>query len=33
MTDTRPTWDEYFFGIAKAVAQKSSCPRAKCGQY
>lgn len=25
------TWDEYYFGIAKAVAAKSSCLRAKVG--
>lgn len=27
----RPTWDEYFMGIAKQVAQRSTCPRASVG--
>ena len=27
----RPGWDLYFMNIARAVAQKASCPRAKCG--
>jgi len=28
---TRPDWHEYFFNIASAVAQRATCPRAKCG--
>ena len=28
---TRPDWDIYFKGIARAVAQRASCPRAKVG--
>lgn len=31
MIHTRPTWLIYFVEIAKAVAQRSTCPRAKCG--
>lgn len=27
----RPSWDEYFFNIAKAVAERSSCLRNKVG--
>lgn len=27
----RPAWDEYFIGIAQAVAQRASCRRAKVG--
>ena len=27
----RPGWDDYFYEIAKTVAQRASCPRAKCG--
>ncbi len=27
----RPDWDAYFMGIAEAVAQRATCPRAKCG--
>lgn len=27
----RPDWDEYFLGIAKAVAARSTCPRASVG--
>lgn len=28
---TRPTWDEYFFRIAKVVSSRASCPRASVG--
>lgn len=31
MNDKRPTWDQYFMGIAHAVAQRSDCRRAKVG--
>ena len=27
----RPGWDLYFMNIAKEVAQRATCPRAKCG--
>ena len=27
----RPNWDEYFINIAKMVAQRATCPRAKVG--
>ena len=27
----RPAWDDYFRGIARAVAARSSCPRASVG--
>ncbi|AJD82454.1 deoxycytidylate deaminase [Mycobacterium phage Sheen] len=27
----RPDWDEYFLGIAKAVAERSDCERSKVG--
>ena len=27
----RPSWSDYFLSIAEAVAQRASCPRAKCG--
>ncbi|QAY13561.1 deoxycytidylate deaminase [Mycobacterium phage Eurydice] len=27
----RPTWDEYFLGIAGAVAERSDCERSKVG--
>jgi dCMP deaminase len=27
----RPSWDEYFLGIAGAVSRRSSCPRAHVG--
>lgn len=27
----RPSWDEYFFGIAKAVSKRATCPRAAIG--
>lgn len=27
----RPTWDEYFRGIAQAVSVRASCPRASVG--
>jgi dCMP deaminase len=29
--DTRPSWDEYFLGIAGLVAQRSTCLRRKVG--
>lgn len=29
--DPRPSWDEYFFEVAKVVAQRSTCPRANVG--
>lgn len=28
---SRPSWDEYFMGIARQVAQRSTCPRAAVG--
>ena len=31
MTDTRPSWDEYFMGITGMVAQRSTCLRRKVG--
>ena len=31
MTDTRPSWDEYFMGITQMVAQRSTCLRRKVG--
>lgn len=31
MADERPAWREYFIDIAKAVAQRASCRRAKVG--
>jgi len=31
MTDTRPSWDEYFMGITEMVAQRSTCLRRKVG--
>lgn len=30
-TETRPDWDEYFLGIAKAVAARANCTRRKVG--
>ena len=30
-TNTRPDWETYFKGIAKAVSLRASCPRAKVG--
>ncbi|QOP65676.1 deoxycytidylate deaminase [Mycobacterium phage TroyPia] len=27
----RPTWDEYFLGIARAAAERSDCERSKVG--
>ena len=27
----RPSWDEYFFGIMEAVAQRATCDRGKSG--
>lgn len=29
--DTRPTWDEYFMGIARLVASRSTCMRRQVG--
>lgn len=31
MTDNRPTWDEYFLGIAKAVSLRADCTRRQVG--
>jgi dCMP deaminase len=31
MAEERPDWDEYYMGIARAVAQRSSCVRRKVG--
>lgn len=31
MTNTRPSWDEYFMGITEMVAQRSTCLRRKVG--
>lgn len=31
MTDSRPSWDEYFMGITEMVAQRSTCLRRKVG--
>ncbi|MBU1406084.1 MAG: cytidine/deoxycytidylate deaminase family protein [Proteobacteria bacterium] len=31
MTDTRPSWDEYFMGITEMVSQRSTCLRRKVG--
>ena len=31
MTDTRPSWDEYFMSITEMVAQRSTCLRRKVG--
>lgn len=28
---SRPSWDEYFLGIAEAVAQRSDCERSRVG--
>lgn len=28
---TRPSWDEYFLGIVKAVAERATCDRGKTG--
>ena len=27
----RPSWDEYFYQLAKLVSTRSTCPRANCG--
>lgn len=29
--DNRPTWEQYFHGIAAAVALRATCPRASVG--
>lgn len=29
--EQRPSWDEYFIGIAEQVAKRSTCPRAAVG--
>lgn len=31
MTDPRPSWDEYFLGIASAVAARADCTRRQAG--
>ena len=31
VTVTRPTWDEYFLGIAKAVSLRADCTRRRVG--
>ena len=31
MSDTRPDWDEYFLGIATAVAARADCSRRQIG--
>ena len=31
MTDSRPSWDEYFMSITEMVAQRSTCLRRKVG--
>jgi dCMP deaminase len=31
MTDTRPSWDEYFMSITEMVAQRATCLRRKVG--
>lgn len=31
MTETRLSWDEYFLNLAKAVSERCTCPRRKCG--
>lgn len=31
MDENRPTWDEYFLGIAEAVSKRGECSRAKVG--
>lgn len=31
MNDTRPSWDEYFMGLAHRVATRATCPRAAVG--
>lgn len=31
MTDPRPSWDEYYLGIAKAVSARADCTRRKVG--
>tara|TARA_Y100000310_G_scaffold307370_1_gene349398 strand:- start:5336 stop:5872 length:537 start_codon:yes stop_codon:yes gene_type:complete len=29
--DSRPTWDEYFMGVAKAIALRATCDRGRSG--
>lgn len=31
MANNRPTWEEYFYGIAAAVSLRATCPRASVG--
>lgn len=31
MSDTRPSWDDYFMSITELVAQRSTCTRRKVG--
>src|SRR5438067_13579225 len=31
LSDTRPTWDQYFMTITRQVAERSTCLRAKVG--
>ena len=31
MSDTRPSWDQYFMTITRQVAERSTCTRAKVG--
>jgi dCMP deaminase len=31
VADLRPSWDEYFFTLARVVAQRATCPRAAIG--
>ena len=31
MDPDRPSWKDYFYGIAEAVSQRATCLRAQCG--
>ena len=31
VAEKRPSWNQYFMNIAREVAQRATCPRAKCG--
>ena len=31
MSYSRPSWNKYFYQVAKLVASRSTCPRAACG--